>query len=78
MFYSCYQCFARKDYCDSPCSSKECSNSPPYADKVLTVRDSTELRDPLAFVPKVILDAKSIHNGTVSLFTAENCLVILI
>ncbi|XVE63518.1 hypothetical protein DITRI_Ditri07aG0026600 [Diplodiscus trichospermus] len=47
-------CFAAGIYCDEPCSCQGCSNRPEYKDTVLETRQQIELRNPLAFAPKIV------------------------
>lgn len=52
--YSYCECFAAGLYCIEPCSCLDCFNKPIHEDKVLEARRQIELRNPLAFAPKVI------------------------
>ncbi|KAK8695275.1 hypothetical protein V6N13_000441 [Hibiscus sabdariffa] len=47
-------CFAAGIYCAEPCSCQGCFNRPEYEDKVLETRKQIELRNPLAFAPKIV------------------------
>ncbi|KAH9688065.1 hypothetical protein KPL70_015000 [Citrus sinensis] len=48
------ECFAAGLYCIEPCLCLDCFNKPIHEDKVLETRRQIELRNPLAFAPKVI------------------------
>ncbi|KAH9754117.1 CRC domain-containing protein TSO1 [Citrus sinensis] len=53
------ECFAAGLYCIEPCSCLDCFNKPIHEDKVLETRRQIELRNPLAFAPKVIRSTDS-------------------
>lgn len=57
--YSYCECFAAGLYCIEPCSCLDCFNKPIHEDKVLETRRQIELRNPLAFAPKVIRSTDS-------------------
>ncbi|XP_057962064.1 protein tesmin/TSO1-like CXC 2 isoform X3 [Malania oleifera] len=48
------ECFAAGLYCVEPCLCQDCHNNPVHEDTVLETRRQIELRNPLAFAPKVI------------------------
>lgn len=48
------ECFAAGVYCSEPCSCQGCLNKPIHEEIVLSTRKQIELRNPLAFAPKVI------------------------
>ncbi|XP_050363583.1 protein tesmin/TSO1-like CXC 2 isoform X2 [Argentina anserina] len=47
-------CFSAGIYCDTTCACQECFNRPQYEDMVLETRQKIELRNPLAFAPKIV------------------------
>ncbi|GLU22128.1 hypothetical protein SLE2022_382240 [Rubroshorea leprosula] len=51
------ECFAAGVYCIDSCACENCFNKPEYVDKVLETREQIELRNPLAFAPKIVKHA---------------------
>ncbi|KVH90287.1 CRC domain-containing protein, partial [Cynara cardunculus var. scolymus] len=52
-FCSYCDCFAARFYCDKHCSCQGCYNIPDYEATVNMTREQIELRNPLAFTPKI-------------------------
>ncbi|WCJ40616.1 Tesmin/TSO1-like CXC domain-containing protein [Euphorbia peplus] len=48
------ECFAAGVYCLDTCACENCFNRPEYEDTVLDTRQQIEIRNPLAFAPKVV------------------------